>query len=215
MVDWILIILVGALAATIYFYFHFSSREVRISEGFIAQFDGITAQKEPAVFTPIGNYDPDLTPPESSSLAYFKEDVTVPDINTALSLSITATVRETWGDMFQVNTKQALNDKKAIISILEEALNSALKKDDVPFKVKGAIPLQAVSPNGSAAPFFYCKWDILAHRGNKLYGFSFEAVFLHMDDIIQLCSFSKVTQVNEDKIETITVLPKQLDMKQD
>jgi len=200
--DWILWILVlTGMASSIYLvwrYFHHT-------EEFVASIGN--TDKEPAEFIQIGIQEQE--PIRASENAYFTEQVTIQEVKTALALSVTAKIENNWGDMYEVSKKEALKSKAQVISTIEESLNTLIRTEDAPFKVKGAIPLHAVSHNG-LPDLFYCKWDIVAHRGNKLFGFGFEATFLHMQDMVQLCEFTKISQITEDVVETITKLP---DMK--
>jgi len=203
----IAIIIIG----TIYFFvFHKTPKNTQsnLSEKFS---EVQPLQTEPNNYTdisvPASFYkEQSTTPIKGGENVYFNENIPTNEVVAALNLSMTGQLDEVWSDLIEINKKHGYKHKDAIIKLIEESLNSYIRVEDLPFKVKGAILKECVSKTGKS-DMFYTKWDIVAHRGNKMHGFTFEVIFLHMDDQLYLAHHSKHNALFEDSIETITKLP--------
>jgi len=201
------ILLIALLVICIAAFFYYRKRYKVVEKFLLAPFNENDEQLIPRyteIAVPSEYYD--VNPPKGGEKVYFNEEATVKEVISALNLSTTGTLEKRWEEMFKVSRKDGMVRKAQVIKIVEEALNSYIRVNNTPFKVKGATLVDCVSQDGGNT-VFYTKWDILTHRGNKLHGYAFEAVFMHIDDTTNLCIHSKHNAVFEDIVETITSLP--------
>jgi hypothetical protein len=102
-----------------------------------------------------------------------------------------------------------------VIQQIENTLNNHLNIFDkaqsklLPFKVKGISLLEVRVPSYDNSPLSYSKWDLLVHREGKLYGFTFQAIFLHIENISYFCHDFNHSQMHEDMVQTVISLPHQ------
>ncbi len=212
MLFWISSLFAIALAVLLYYYIHIRTRtEAETDEHFMGSPYGPESEIPMSRFVAIGLPAKEVVaqaqPAGGNPAVYFKETVSVKEIENALDLATTAKMQEKWGEMHEVSRKHAAGAKTKVIALLEDALALLTEGEGPRFRVRGAQVLNAASPNGNLEPFYYSRWDVAVHRGNKQYGYAFESTFLHIDDGVHLCAVENIVALAEDAVEMITALP--------
>jgi len=148
---------------------------------------------------------------------YFSE-VSLEDIKKCLDLSKTASLRQPWNHMYKHALKIAQPFEPEVTRLLETMLNTCIDVREptsnmiLKFKVK-SITLEGVASELASKPdpAFYSKWNVVVHRDNKAYGFSFHAIFLHLGIDLKdidtfFCHHEHHTLLFEDAVENISDL---------
>jgi len=154
-----------------------------------------------------------------SALPIFKDDmryfseVSSENIEKALDLSLTASMVQPWSSLYPKSLRHGEPFKQDVIQTLEEACNVFLDvKDptsnlDSEYKVE-FIQLESVaSVLDELEPAFYSKWNVVIHRENKAFGFSFQVIFLHLindkDIRTYFCAHHNHSVLFEDAVENM------------
>ncbi len=156
-----------------------------------------------------------VLPTFKSKRRYFSE-LSEDDIKKALDYSTTAMLSKSWDKMITHSLKYGQNYKQDVVNRIEEVFNTFLSLRDptsdlnIQYKVKYANLEGVRSEVPKVEPAFYTKWNIIVHRDNKAYGFSFDVIFLHLglgqEKRLYLCSHDNHSVLFEDAVVNATKL---------